>query len=91
MNSMGGGGVTGLFLTKPLTLTHTSLLRIQRSSPKGGATIYHYNHLEKILLSYQVTKATGPISKQMPQETCLLCFSETSNLDAQKKGVASQY
>ena len=37
MNSMGGGGVTGLFLTKPLTLTYTSLLRIQRSSPKGGA------------------------------------------------------
>ena len=50
-----------------------------------GQTIYHYNHLEKILLSYQVTKATGPISKQMPQETCLLCFSETSNLDATKE------
>lgn len=91
INSMEEGRVTGPFLIKPLTLRHPPLLRIQRSSPKSGATIHHYNHLEKTLLYHQVTKAKGPMSKQMPQETCLLWLPETSNLVAQKKGVASQY
>lgn len=86
MNSMERGGVTGLFLIKPLTLTHPPLLRTQRNSPTGGATIHHYNHLERALFYHQVTNATGPISKWMPQGTWLLCFPETSNFLHKRKG-----
>lgn len=91
MNSMEGGRVTGLFLMKPLTLTHPPLLRIHSRSSMGGGTIHHCNHLKKTLLYHQVTKATGPISQQMLQGACLLGFPETFNLVTQKKGVASQH
>lgn len=87
---MEGGGVTGPISNKASDINTPPLLRIQRSSPMGGATIHPYNQLEKTLLNHWVTKAPGPISKQMPQGTSLLCFPETSNLIAQKKGVASR-
>lgn len=71
---MEGGCATGLFLIKSLTLTHPPPAANTESTLMGGVAIHHYNHLEKTLLYHQVTKATGRISKQMPQGTYLLAF-----------------
>lgn len=54
------------FLPKPLTLTYTSLLRIQRSSPKELGQQFTTIIIWRRFCVLSDTKA-GPINKQMPQ------------------------
>lgn len=67
INSIEGGWAPGLFLTEPLTLT-TLLSSEYRGAPHGWGS-HSSVIIERKLLQPRVTKATGPISKQLPQRT----------------------
>lgn len=80
---MKGGWAPGLFLTEPLTLTHTLLLGIQRNTPWAGLPLI------AVIIWRKLLSIRSQSHRTYQQETASennLCFLQASNLVTQRKG-----